>query len=197
MFASPFARVYSSVTADISLFFLVFVSEWDKKVDDLWAFSSSERSVEASFLFFFFLFTPPSSNSLPSVSPSYPHCFPRLLGGSLGRQCARMDGWGDGGWMDRKHLSPITTEGNHIIWFAWRFFFFFFFFSWGRLICPSRGSIHLAMMSGHLSHSRQRVKRETPGGTDKQACWRCEMYACTLTCYFSSALQGHETIQLN
>ena len=76
------------------------------------------RAKHGGIFSFFFLFTPPSSNSLPSVSPSYPHCFPRLLGGSLGRQCARMDGWGDGGWMDRKHLSPITTEGNHIIWFA-------------------------------------------------------------------------------
>lgn len=26
-----------------------------------------------------------------------------------------MDGRVDGGWTDRKHLSPITTEENHII----------------------------------------------------------------------------------
>lgn len=123
MFASPFARVYCSVKADTSLFFLVCVSEWDKKVDYLWAFSGSEQSKEASFLFFFFFFyPPPSSRSLPSVSPSCPHCFQRLLGWSSGRQRSRMEGWGDGGWMDRKHLSPITTDGNHIKWFTWRYF---------------------------------------------------------------------------
>lgn len=101
----------------------------------------------------------------PSISSSL---LPRLLGRSLGRQCSRRGGWGDGGWTDRKHLSPITTEENHIIWVAWHF-------SWGRLICPSHSSIHLVMMSGHLSHSRQRAGRKNPRGSRQAGMLRvCE-----------------------
>lgn len=157
MFASPFARVYFSVTADISLFWLLWVSKWDKKLNDLWAFFGSKQCTV--------ILPPPpsipssssSSYSLLSVSPFT--VLPRVLGRSLGRQCTQ-DGWGDGGWTNRKHLSPIMTEENHISWFAWHF-------SWGWLIWPSHSSIHLVTMRGHLSHPHQRAWRKIPGGNSQ------------------------------
>ncbi len=158
VFASPFARVCFSVTADISVFCSLCVSEWDKKLDDLWAFCGSKQCTKASCL----SFPIPLFFSLSATLSILSSLLPRLPGRSLERQCSRMDGWmdgwGDGGWTDGKHLSPIRTEENHIIWFTWHF-------SWGRLICPSHSSIHLAMMRGHLSHSRQRVrKKKNPWG---------------------------------
>lgn len=123
----------------------------------------------------------PSSCSLLSISPST--ALPRLLGRSLGRQCSQ-DGWGDGGWTNRKHLSPIMTEENHIIWFAWHF-------SWGRLICPSHSSIHLVMTRGHLSHSRQRVRRKISGRTGCVSTLSC--FKCTQAqSHATSAIQGYE-----
>ncbi len=100
MFASPFARVCFSVTADISLFCLLFVSEWDKKLEDLWASLGSKQCAQASCLPPptippFFLLSPADLSILSSL-------LPRLLGRSLGRQCSRMDGWMRGWWVDRQ-----------------------------------------------------------------------------------------------
>lgn len=166
MCASPFARDYFSVRADISFFCFLFVSEWDnsKTRGHLLARSNAQRHL--------LLFPHPSLLALSCRSLHLLIIFSSSSPRAKLREAASwMDGWMDSGRTDRKHLSPITTEENHIIWFAWHF-------SCGCLICPSHSSIHLVMMMGHLSHSRHRV--------------RVCMHASTLTRYGSPAPQGYK-----
>lgn len=178
VFASPFARVYFSVTADISLLCLLCVSERDKKLDDLWAFSGSKQCAEASCLFLPSLLLALSCWSLHLILSASMSPRARL------REAVLSDGWMDGCMVGGGRQETLVThysigESHYMI----RMAFFF-------LRVPDMPITQLNPLTDDegplVTFTSTRGEKNPAGNGDKQACCGClSTLSCLNTCMHS------------